>query len=166
MATEKNRAAMKAVSHQRLLVPLDGSEMAECVLPHVIELIRPGETRVYLFSILTTGLGDRTVALMTTYPPGMQLSTTALARAQAHLEVYLRDIAARLREHGAIVRHDIRTGNPAEEILNYALEIEADIIVMSAHGHSGANRWVYGSVASRVLRGAPCPVLLVRPLDS
>ena len=113
MATENNHAAMGTVSHQRLLVPLDGSEMAECVLPHVIELIRSGETRVYLLSILTTGLGDRTVALMTTYPPGMQLSTTALARAQAHLEVYLRDIAARLRERGAIVRHDIRTGNPA-----------------------------------------------------
>jgi nucleotide-binding universal stress UspA family protein len=163
MVTERNRESMKPVSHRRVLVPLDGSEMAECVLPHVIELIRPGETQVYLCSILTTGLGDRTVALMTTYPPGMQLSTTALARAQAQMEVYLRDIAARLRERGATVRHAIRAGNPAEEILNHALDIEADMIVMSAHGHSGASRWVYGSVASRVLRGASCPVLLVRP---
>ncbi|MBN1179107.1 MAG: universal stress protein [Anaerolineae bacterium] len=154
---------LETVSHRTILVPLDGSRLAECVLPHVRSLIRPGTTRLHLCSVLTTGLGDRTVALMTTYPPGMQLSATALARAELQLEVYLREVAAHLRERGASVQHHIRRGNPAEEVLNYAYEIQADLIVMSTHGYSGASRWVYGSVASRVLRGAPCPVLLIRP---
>lgn len=153
---------MTLALHRRILVPLDGSASAESVLPHVRGLVRPGQTQVYLVSVVTAGLGDRTVALMTTFPPGLRLSTTALARARAQLEVYLRGIAARVREWGASVRYEIREGNPAEEILACALEIEADLVVMHAHGLSGVSRWVYGSVADRVLHRAPCPVLLVR----
>jgi nucleotide-binding universal stress UspA family protein len=149
--------------HQCILVPLDGSELAECVLPHLRALIRPGQTRAHLLSVLTTGLGDRTVALLTTYPPGLQLSATATARARVELRAYLQGVAARVREWGATVRYEVREGNPAEEILQYAEEEGVDLILMSTHGLSGFSRWVYGSVADRVLRGAPCPVLLVRP---
>jgi nucleotide-binding universal stress UspA family protein len=150
------------VSHQRILVPLDGSALAEAALPHVRALIRPGQTQVCLVSVLTTGLGDRTVALLTTSPPGLRLSTTALSRAQVELQSYLRGVAARLREAGAATQIEVREGNPAEEILACAQEIQAGLIVMNAHGLSGMSRWVYGSVADRVLRGASCPVLLVR----
>lgn len=149
--------------YRSILVPLDGSELAECVLPHLHALIRPGQTRVHLLSVLTTGLGDRTVALLTTYPPGLQLSATALARAQVEVRVYLQAVAARVRGWGATVRYEIREGNPAEEILRYAEGEGIDLILMSTHGLSGFSRWVYGSVADRVLRGASCPVLLVRP---
>lgn len=158
------RAAVEpgSVRHQRILVPLDGSALAEAALPHVRALIRPGQTQVYLVSVLTTGLGDRTVALLTTSPPGLRLSTTALSRAQVELQSYLRGVAARLREAGATTQIEVREGNPAEEILACAQEIQAGLIVMNAHGLSGMSRWVYGSVADRVLRGASCPVLLVR----
>ncbi len=149
--------------HRCVLVPLDGSELAECVLPHLRALVRPGQTQVHLLSVLTTGLGDRTVALLTTYPPGLQLSTTAVARARVELRAYLQSVAARVREWGATARFEVREGNPAEEILRYAEEEGIDLILMSTHGLSGFSRWVYGSVADRVLRGAPCPVLLVRP---
>jgi len=151
------------VAHRSILVPLDGSELAECVLPHLRVLVRPGQTQAHLLSVLTTGLGDRTVALLTTYPPGLQLSATALARAQVELRAYLQTVAARVREWGATVRYEVREGNPAEEILRYVEEKGIDLILMSTHGLSGFSRWVYGSVADRVLRGAPCPVLLVRP---
>ncbi len=149
--------------HQNILVPLDGSELAECVFPHLRALVRPGHTHVHLLSVLTLGLGDRTVALLTTYPPGLQLSTTVMARAQVELRSYLQGVAARVREWGAVVRYEVREGNPAEEILRYAEEQGIDLILMGTHGLSGLGRWVYGSVADRVLRGAPCPVLLVRP---
>jgi len=152
--------------HRRILVPLDGSELAECVLPHLRALVRPDQTRVYLLSVLTAGLGDRTVALMTTYPPGLQLSATALARARVELQSYLQGVAARVRTWGASVHYEVREGNPSEEILRYVDEVQADLIVMSTHGLSGLSRWVYGSVADRVLRGAPCPVLLVRPRET
>lgn len=159
---ERALVPVKPALHRRILVPLDGSALAECVLPHVTALIRPGLTHVYLLSVLAAGFGERTVALMTSYPPGLRLSTTALSRARAHLEVYLRAVADRLRQRGASVGQEIREGNPAEEILRYVPKIRAEMIVMNAHGLSGASQWVYGSVASRVLRGASCPVLLVR----
>ncbi len=153
------------VSYQGILVPLDGSELAEQVLPYVRALIRPNRTRVFLTSVLTTGLGDRTVTLLTSYPPGMQLATTALHHAEVQLRAYLRSVANSLRDHGAAVHIAILQGSPADEILTYAAEVEADLICMTTHGLSGVSRWVYGNVAGKVLQGAHSPVLLVRPMS-
>jgi nucleotide-binding universal stress UspA family protein len=150
-------------AYGRILVPLDGSELAEQVLPHVKALIRPNHTRVFLVSVLTTGLGDRTVALLTSYPPGLRLATTALHHAEVQWQRYLRSVAAVLRGHGAVVHLAVRQGSPADEILAHAAEVEADLISMTTHGLSGMSRWVYGNVAGKVLQGAHSPVLLVRP---
>lgn len=157
-------------AYQRILVPLDGSELAEQVLPYVKALIRssrtfpPAEvTRIFLLSVLTTGLGDRTVTLLTSYPPGLQLSATALNYAEAEMRRYLRSVAAVLRDHGAIVHVKVRQGASAGEVLSYATEVEADLISMTTHGLSGLSRWVYGDVAGKVLQRAHSPVLLVRP---
>ena len=160
--------------YQRILVPLDGSELAEQILPYVKALIHPiqtspleggsrGVTRVFLVSVLTTGLGDRTVALLTSYPPGLRLATTALHYAEIQLRGYLRSVAAALREQGAVVHVAVRRGPPAEEILAYAAETEADLIGMTTHGLSNVSRWVYGNVAGKVLQGAHSPVLVIRP---
>jgi len=159
-------------AYQRILVPLDGSELAEQVLPYVKALIRssrtfpPAEvTRIFLLSVLTTGLGDRTVTLLTSYPPGLQLSATALNYAEAEMRRYLRSVAAVLRDHGAIVHVQVRYGASAGEVLDYATEVEADLISMTTHGLSGLSRWVYGNVAGKVLQRAHSPVLLVRPMS-
>jgi len=169
--------AQLRTTYQRILVPLDGSELAEQILPYVKAFIRSpqslglvsdrvpgrGATRIFLISVLTTGLGDRTVALLTSYPPGLQLSTTALRYAEVEMQRYLRSVAAVLRDHGAIVHVEVRQGAPADEILDYAAEVEADLISMTTHGLSGLSRWVYGNVAGKVLQGSYSPVLLVRP---
>jgi len=155
--------AQTRTAYGRILVPLDGSELAEQVLPYVRALIRPNHTRVFLVSVLTTGLGDRTVALLTSYPPGLRLATTALHHAEIQWRRYLRSVAAVLREQGAVVHVATRRGSPADEILAYAAEVEADLISMTTHGLSGMSRWVYGNVAGKVLQGAHSPVLLVRP---
>ena len=157
------KPAQPRTPYQNILLPLDGSELAEQVIPYVKALIHPNHTRISLISVLTTGLGDRTVTLLTSYPPGMQLATTALSQAQAQLQTYLRSVAAVLRERGAVVSITIRQGSPADEILTHAAEVEADLISMTTHGLSGASRWVYGGVAGKVLQGAHSPVLLVRP---
>ena len=157
------KPAQPRTPYQNILLPLDGSELAEQVIPYMKALIRPNHTRISLLSVLTTGLGDRTVTLLTSYPPGMQLATTALSQAQAQLQTYLRSVAAVLRERGAAVSITIRQGSPADEILAHAAEVEADLISMTTHGLSGASRWVYGGVAGKVLQGAHSPVLLVRP---
>lgn len=152
------------IAYQRILVPLDGSQTAEQILPYVSAIIRPNYTRVFLVSVLTNGLSDRTVALLTSIPPGLRLSTTTLPKAEVQLRAYLRSVASALRERGALVQIDIRRGSPAEEILAYAAEMGTDLIAMTAHGLSGASRWVYGNVAGRVLHSAESPVLLVRPV--
>jgi nucleotide-binding universal stress UspA family protein len=150
-------------TYQHILVPLDGSELAEQILPHVSELIRPNHTRVFLISVLANGFSDRTITLLTSSPPGLQLSTTALSKAEVQLTAYLRSVAAALRERGAVVHTNVERGAPAEEILNYAAEVNADLIGMTAHGLSGVSRWVYGNVASKVLQGSHSSVLLVHP---
>ncbi len=149
--------------YQRILVPLDGSELAEQIVSYVKALVRPNQTRVHLVSVLTAGRTDRTVTLLTSHPPGLQLATTGLEYAQVQLQSYLRSVAAALREQGAVVHIAIRRGSPVDEVLACAVEIEADLIAMTTHGSSGASRWVYGSVAGKVLQGANNPVLLVRP---
>ena len=157
-------------TYQRILIPLDGSELAEQILPYVKAFIRSSRTfppeeitHIFLLSVLTTGLGDRTVTLLTSYPPGLQLSATALRYAEVEMQRYLRSVAAVLRDHGAIVHIGVRQGAPAYEILTYAAEVKADLIGMTTHGLSGLSRWVYGNVAGKVLQGAHSPVLLVRP---
>jgi nucleotide-binding universal stress UspA family protein len=159
----RTESLQPAVAYQRILVPLDGSETAEQVLPYASALIRPNYTRIFLISVLPNGLSDRTVTLLTSSPPGLQLSTTTRPKAEVQLTVYLRSVAAALRERGAIVQTAIRKGSPAEEILAHAAENEVDLISMTAHGFSGVSRWVYGNVAGKVLQGAHCPILLVRP---
>jgi nucleotide-binding universal stress UspA family protein len=151
------------VTYQRILVPLDGSQTAEQILPYVGALIRPNHTRVFVVSVLTNGLSDRTVALLTSIPAGLHLSTTSLPKAEIQLRAYLRSVAAALRERGAFVQIDIRRGSPAEEIVAHAAEVGADLISMTTHGLSGPSRWVYGDVAGKVLHSAQSPVLLVRP---
>ncbi len=151
------------ITYRRILVPLDGSELAEQVLPYVKALIRPNHTHVFLISVLTTGLGDRTVTLLTSYPPGLQLATTARHHAKVQMRSYLRSVAATVREQGAAVHIAVQRGSPADEILAYAAEVEADLIGMTTYGLSGVSRWVYGNVARKVLQGAHSPMLLVRP---
>ncbi len=156
-------AVAAPLPYQRVLVPLDASELAEQIVPYVKALVRSNQTRVHLVSVLTMGLTDRTVTLLTSYPPGLQLATTTPEYAQVQLQTYLRSVAAALREQGAVVNVAVRRGSPADEILACAAEIEADLIAMTTHGSSGASRWVYGNVAGKVLQGAKTPVLLVRP---
>jgi len=166
--------AQLRTTYQRILVPLDGSELAEQALPYVKALIRSTRTsplergsreatRIFLISVLAAGLGERTVALLTSYPPGLRLATTALQHTKVQLRSYLRSVATTLREQGAAVQIAVRRGSPADEILAYAAEVEADLVSMTTHGSSGTSRWVYGNVAGKVLQGAHIPVLLVRP---
>ena len=159
----RTESPQPTIAYQRILVPLDGSDVAEQVLPYVSALIRPNYTRIFLTSVLPNGLSDRTITLLTSSPPGLQLSTTALPKAKVQLTAYLRSVAAALRERGATVQTSVRKGAPAEEILAEAAENEVDLISMTAHGLSGVSRWVYGNVAGKVLQGAHCPILLVRP---
>jgi len=84
------------------------------------------------------------------------------ARAEMAAREYLDQAASRVKLDGVEVQKQFINGSPAESIAEYATKNEVDLIIISTHGRSGISRWVWGSVADRILRSACVPVLMVR----
>jgi nucleotide-binding universal stress UspA family protein len=152
-----------------IIVPLDGSELAETVLARAVELARKFEGQVILLQAVDS-LAQRQIQ-----PPAMMESPSAAAanfelleramRAEKEAaEVYLSTLRDRLKAEGVKVEAIIAEGDAADSILKLAEEQNADLIAMSTHGRGGLGRLVFGSVADAVLRRTHCPILLLRPL--
>jgi nucleotide-binding universal stress UspA family protein len=135
---------------ERILVPLDGSECAENVLPKVEKLSTELKASIALLR----------VAYAHTFP-GVD-PTEAEVKVVREAEEYLRKIEERLKAKGFRVDSHVRYGNDAEEILDHAAQEEIDIIAMTTHGRSGVKRFLLGSVAEKMLRHSPKPIFLVR----
>jgi len=150
--------------YKKILAPLDGSKLAECVLPHVEALAKGlGAKEVILVSV-TERIGGWTAApevAEVARAPGGKVSV-AVGRMQKQAERYLDRIAKRLVRKGIDVRTCVLLGNPADEIARYAESDGADLIVMASHGRSGPSRWAFGSVADKVFRASCVPVLMIR----
>ena len=156
-----------------ILVPLDGSELAEAVLPHVEVLAEQRDTE--LVDVVLFAVCEPAVTLGY-YPPSARFETSAgavhvmpkeYARGEAVkqkilAEQYLARVEKRLKKTGLRVRSEVRAGEPAEQIVDYAKANPFNIIVMSTHARSGFSRWAYGSVAAKVLQKAHSPIFLVR----
>lgn len=146
--------------YQKILVPLDGSELAECVLPHVESIAREGGARNIIFV--------RVVEPFRTYGNESSIYVTEEtvkrinAETRAAAESYLSQMVSRTKYDKVTVKSEVLNGNAAESIADYAAKNKVDLIVIATHGRSGVSRWVWGSVAERVLRSACAPVLMVR----
>jgi Ala-tRNA(Pro) deacylase len=140
---------------RRLVVPLDGSRLAETVLPHVRRLAADASLAVVLLRVgsLPPVIEDE---------PPIILDDSAAAE-ERQLGLYLQEQAPRLATSGASVQTRVRLGDPASEIVRCAEEEQADAIAMSTHGHTGLERLLQGSVAAAVLRAARRPLLFIRP---
>ena len=135
---------------KRILVPLDGSECAEDVLPMVEELATELEASITLLR----------VAYAHAFP-GVD-PTEAEVKVVREAEEYLRKIEDRLKAKGFKVDSHVRYGDDAEEILDHAAQKDIDFIAMTTHGRSGVKRFLLGSVAEKLLRHSPKPIFLVR----
>lgn len=152
------------VEFKRILVPLDGSDLAEQALPaaealaekfagelillRVLEFPTPTAARLHLEDVLT-------------------LVEALHDRERAGAQRYLDALADRLESSGGKrPRLLMRTTAPAEDILDVAASESIDLIVMATHGRGGLGRWTFGSVADKVVRSSVCPVMLVRPLPA
>lgn len=152
--------------YQRVLVPLDGSAFAEQALSHAQQIAAAGATEIHLLSVAPL-LEDQTLAVVDLYPIYVYRDylidhKQEMERITAELAGYLEEVSARVRAAGHRVVSAVRFGQPADEIIAYAARLHCDLIAMSTHGRSGIGRWVYGSVADKVLRSSVIPVLLVR----
>lgn len=141
---------------KKLLVPLDGSELAERAL-------EPANR-------LTAGGGELTLLRVTTAEPTPlafgQTAWPAAIERRSEAAVYLEAVAARLARPGLSLDILAAEGDPASLIVETASSTATDLIVMSTHGYSGLTRWLLGSVTERVLQQAPCPVLAVRSAEA
>jgi nucleotide-binding universal stress UspA family protein len=143
-----------------VLIPLDGSALAETILDPAIALGQiMGAEYTLVQAIEPVVLG---------YSPAAQavaLDDQVLEQWRAESLAYLERVAGRLRERGLAVRTGIAYGSPAVAIIDYAREHAADLIAMSTHGRGGVARLLLGSVADKLVRGAGVPILIQRPRD-
>ncbi|MGH8064710.1 MAG: universal stress protein [Candidatus Entotheonellia bacterium] len=136
--------------YKRILVPLDGSPLAEGVLPHVQELARSIGAEVVLLR----------VAFAHIFPGADPIETQVTAVQEA--EAYVADRARRLQDAEVRAEGKVRYGDPVEEIVDHVTWDHIDLIAMATHGRTGLKRVVLGSVAEHVLRRSPIPMLLLR----
>lgn len=143
--------------YKKILVPLDGSELAESVLMHAVPLAKLTDAEIVLFRVVSLPVS----AYMAVAEPGLAVDLREDVDAEA--KEYLNGIAAKLRAEGIKTSVYIGTGVVAESIHGYAKNIQADLIAMSTHGRGGLARLMIGSVADQLVRDSHLPVLLIRP---
>ncbi len=148
---------------EKILIPLDGSEIGEAALPYVEELVSKLSPRVKVeLSLL------QVVSLLTHYVAAGELMTPIsytdkeMAQLQQQARNYLNKVGKGIKSKKVSVKTRVRVGNAAEEIIKAADEINVDLIAMSTHGRHGVRRWAFGSVTDKVLRGSHKPILVVR----
>jgi nucleotide-binding universal stress UspA family protein len=133
--------------NERVLVPLDGSETAEAILPQARRFLKCHEAEVILLQALPKYAPDFHFAV-----PGRREEVTA----------YIRKRAFELIQDGIPAQGLVKHGNAASVILETAEAERVSMIAMSTHGRTGLERFVFGSVAEKVLRAGPVPIFLVR----
>ncbi len=149
--------------YKKILVPLDGSELAECVLPHLESIAKGCEINTIVFARVV----DSTVP-PSTFPTSAEFGLLKGDHKQLEMhrkqvaEDYLKQLVGKLNYGWADVKWEVLVGKPAESIAEYAEKNGIDIILIASHGRSGVSRWVMGSVADRILRSACVPVMMVR----
>lgn len=137
----------------RILVPLDGSPRAEAVLGQVRPLLIRPEAEVLLVQAVDL-------------PANAEFNAARLLDQSLEEGVeYLEGVKRRLEEDGGRARVFVRTGPPADVVLDLAEKEQATLIALSTHGRTGPARWMLGSVAEKVLRASPVPVLALRSTD-
>lgn len=136
-----------------LLVPLDGSSLAELVLPHAVALAQAMDARLTLLRAVSQPVDECVSGAVD--PLSWQMR-------KAEALAYLDQVLARLRELALQVDRVVVEGDPAEQIVDFAHTAGADLIVVSSHGRSGLSEWNVSSVVQKVILSAFVPVMIVR----
>lgn len=137
-----------------IVVPLDGSELSERAIPVAVALARGLGATLQFLTVWESEDRD----LEQHFPA---LAADLSQAAETYYGEYLARVAPKAQ--GVSVAAEVRSGEPAEQILAYASQVAADFIVLSTHGRSGVSRWWYGSVTDRIVHTSPVPVVVVGP---
>ena len=147
---------------QQILVPLDGTDVAEGILPYVSQIARSADIPVLLhtvvdpdaFTLPVTSEGEKARAVY---------GHLVEDKLKAHAEAQLGSIVLKLADEGVEAKAAASAGNPAEEILRVAEEAGCGLIAMSTHGRNVIGRGILGSVTDKVAHSADVPVLTITP---
>jgi nucleotide-binding universal stress UspA family protein len=145
--------------YKKILVPLDGSQLAEKVLPYAIQLTSRFQAETVLLHVFGAG------------------ESQSLVTSKAYIEHIAEKVRMQLQEIPpkaqfskgkvpAVIKAEILTGDAPSAILEYADKSETDLIIMSKHGHSGFGHWLMGNVAHKVFSVSRIPVLIIHPANT
>jgi len=145
--------------YKRAMVPLDGSSVAEAIIPFILDIAGPLDMEVVLLRVV-----EPIAPMVIEGSRHVEVEDIEARRTDA--EEYLAPVAVELRNKGVRVESRVRRGNTTEEIVAAARETGADLIAMSTHGRGGLGRLMFGSVAQAVLGHVDMPVLLMRATEA
>ena len=146
---------------KRIMVPLDGSELAECVIPYVEDFIDQGQVEFIIFvrvvkPVITPVSFDDSIIYLQEDPSKWESEKKTSA------EGYLQKVVSRLKQNGVKFQTEVLVGRIGNSLLDYIKANDFNLVVISTHGRSGLSRWVRGSVADKILSASHIPVLMVR----
>jgi nucleotide-binding universal stress UspA family protein len=142
--------------YKKILVPLDGSPLAEAVLPHAEALAKSEGAEIVLMRVAVTP-----ARYIFAHNPAE--GNNIIHIIEKETDDYMKAEVAKLQDEGVKVTGITREGAASEMILEAAEDTHADMIAMATHGYSGVQRWLMGSVADRVVRYSHIPVMLIHP---
>ncbi|MFC2049908.1 universal stress protein [Chloroflexota bacterium] len=159
----KSRAhKISEVEFKKILIPIDGSPFSEASIPYVKELAKETSGEIILLRVSEPPVlpADRSPAIK---PSWEEYRDILMAEIQRQAEEYLEGIKANIEKSGIKARSHAILGKAAESILQVTQKENINLIAMTTHGRTGVSRWVYGSVASRIVEESLQPVMLIRP---
>jgi len=141
---------------RRIMIPLDGSELAEAAIDPAMAIAKSMGSEVVLFRVAQRIPRTQKLAEM----PDVYDDVVAATYREA--QDYLEAVQKKLDYDEVSIEYRPASEGIARQILNYAADKQVDMIVMSSHGRTGVDRWVHGSVTRKVLTGCTCSTLVVR----
>jgi len=145
--------------YEKIMVPLDGSELAECVLPHVEGFVKGCHVSNVVF-VRVVELPTPSHYGEVSISPEIYEETESARKSEA--KDYLDQIKNRLKYEGTELHSEVLVGRVADSLADYTEKNDIDLILIATHGRSGVTRWVRGSIADKILRSSNAPVLMVR----
>lgn len=144
------------LSFNKILVPIDFSDYSKSSLRYAVNFAKQFNAGIVLIYVVEPII----------YPPDFSMGQIAIPTTGLELDKRAREELEKLAQteipSGVEKSTIVKTGKPFYEIIDTAKEIDADLIIISTHGHSGVEHILFGSTAEKVIRKAPCPVLTLR----
>jgi len=141
---------------KKILVPIDFSDYSKKALQYTVKFAKSFNSELYLIYVIEPMIypADLSMGQMVIPPTEVNLDEKAKTELEELAKTEIGDSLA----YNIIVK----TGKPFQEIIETAAEVDADLIIIATHGHTGVEHLLFGSTAEKVVRKAPCPVLTLR----